>query len=504
MDKFSLGRSSKLFYNPTRMSTTFPSFILSKDNRVYLLVAVIGAIIQLIIFKLCYPYADFFSDSYSYIFAAAARYDVNIWPIGYSKFLWLFRHLTSSDTAVVAFQYLFGQLMALYFFFTLLYFYTPSRQISIIIFVGLFFNPLLLYLSNYISSDALFLGLSLLWVVQLLWIIHRPRSYQIFVHALLIAALFTLRYNAMFYPIISAIALLISKRAVIWKLTGIALPLVLILLFVDHTKNSAYTLTGTRQFSIFGGWQLANNALYMYPFITENGQPPVGCKEFDQEVKRFFGKYNENAKTVSPRDGAFYIKFPKAPLKQYLVNHFDINNDNTNGIAAWGSVAPIYGSYGKFLILRHPFAFARYFLLPNAFNYCSPPLEKLEVYNLGQEEVYPLAARWFHYPSTHVKAISLNIQGAILLLFPGIFLVVNLFFIWTLILWIKTRRTRAKDYPFQQALLIIGLLLLANFGFSVLASPIVFRYQVLPMILCFSFSLLMAERLGMFSPAPGS
>ena len=486
------------------MSTTFPSFVLSKDNRVYLLVAVIGAIIQLIIFKLCYPYADFFSDSYSYIFAAAARYDVNIWPIGYSKFLLLFRHITSSDTAVVAFQYLFGQLMALYFFFTLLYFYTPSRQISTTIFVGLFFNPLLLYLSNYISSDSLFLGLSILWVVQLLWIIQRPRPYQIFVHALLIGVLFTLRYNAMFYPLISAIALLLSRRAILWKLTGIALPLLLILLFVDHTKNSAYTLTGSRQFSIFGGWQLANNALYMYPFITENGQPPVECQEFDQEVKKFFAKNHEKAKTVSPRDGAFYIKFPNAPLKKYLTDHIDYDKDTTNGIAAWGSVAPVYGSYGKFLILRHPFAFAQYFLLPNALNYCSPPLEKLEVYNLGQEEVHPLAARWFHYPSTHVKAISINMQGAILLLFPGIFLVVNLFFIWTLILWIKTRHTRVKDLPFQQALFIIGLLLLANFGFSVLASPIVFRYQVLPMILCFSFSLLIGERLGMFSPAPGS
>jgi hypothetical protein len=486
------------------MSTAFPSFVLSKDNRVYLLVAAIGAILQLIIFKLCYPYADFFSDSYSYIFAAAARYDVNIWPIGYSKFLLFFRHITYSDTALVAFQYLFGQLMTLYFFFTLLYFYTPSRQISTIIFICFFFNPLLLYLSNYISSDSLFLGLSLLWVVQLLWIIHRPRPYQVFVHALLIAVLFTIRYNAMFYPVISAIALLISRRSILWKLTGMALPLVLILLFVDHTKNSAYTLTGTRQFSIFGGWQLANNALYMYPFITEDGQPPAGCQEFDQEVKRFFEKYTAQAKTVSPRDGAFYIKFPDAPLKKYLRDHVDYDKDSTNGIAAWGAVAPIYGSYGKFLILNHPVAFARHFLLPNTLNYCLPPLEKLEVYNLGQEEVYPLAAKWFHYPGTHVKAISLKMQGAILLLFPGIFLVANLFFIWTLILWIRTSRTRVKDLPFQQALLIIGLLLLANFGFSVLASPIVFRYQVLPMILCFSFSLLIAERLGMFSPAPGS
>lgn len=483
------------------MSTTFPSFVLSKDNRIYLLIAAIGAIVQLIIFKLCYPFADFFSDSYSYIFAAAARLDVNIWPIGYSKFLWLFHQITHSDTAVVAFQYLFGQLIALYFFFTLLYFYTPGKQISNIIFGCLFFNPLLLYLSNYISSDALFLALSLLWATQLLWMIHRPRPVQIFVHALLIVILFTLRYNAMFYPIISAIALLMSKRAVIWKLAGIALPLVLICLFINHTKNSAERLTGHRQFSIFGGWQVANNALYMYPYITEDGTPPAECQEFDQEVKQFFGKYHEKAKQVSPRDGAFYIKFPKAPLKQYLANHFDMDEDATHGVAAWGSVSPIYGSYGKFLILRHPIAFSHYFLLPNSFNYCFPPLEKLEVYNLGTTEVYPLAAQWFHYKDTHVTAISMKIQGALLVLFPGLFFVVNICFIWILIIWIKNKPAAPL---FGQALLLTTLLLLANTGFSILASPIVFRYQVFPMILCFSFSLLMAERLKLFSSSPGA
>ncbi|MBS0032053.1 hypothetical protein ACTJJ0_33035 [Chitinophaga sp. 22321] len=481
------------------MSATFPSFVLSKPQRIYLLVAVFAAIIQLIVFKLCYPFADFFSDSYSYIFAAANRLDVNIWPIGYSKFLWLFHQLTYSDTAVVAFQYLFGQAIALYFFFTLLYFYAPSRQLSNIIFIFLFFNPLFLYLGNYISSDALFLGLSLLWLVQLLWIIHRPRIYQVFVHALLIAILFTLRYNAMFYPLISAVALVISHRKPVWKLCGIAFPLLLILLFVNHTRNSSYTLTGTRQFSIFGGWQMANNALYMYPFITENEPPPAECREFDRLVKSYFSLVPEELKTVSPRDGAFYIKYPAAPLKQYLARNVNVTGDKTNGISSWGAVAPVYGTYGKFLITRHPVGFTRYFLLPNTFNYCLPPLEKLEVYNLGEKKVSAIAARWFHYPGTRITAVSMNIQGAILLLFPAIFLITNLFFIWILVLWIRNRRNRIKDQAFSNALFLVISLLLVNCAFSILASPIVFRYQVFPMIVCLSFSLMMAERIGIFS-----
>lgn len=465
------------------MPNTFPSFVLSKDNRLYLVVAVVAAIIQIILFKLCYPYADFFSDSYSYIYAAATGTDVNIWPVGYSKFLWFFRQETTSDTALVAFQYLFLQAVTLYFFFTLLYFYAPSRPTANIIFGCLFFNPLMLYLSNYISSDALFLALSLLWVTQLCWMIHAPRIRQVFVQAFLIIALFTLRYNAMFYPLISALVFLLSRRPLVWKLTGIALPLVFIFLFVQHTRKVADVMTGTPQFSIFGGWQLANNALYMYPHITVTGQPPAACREFDQLVQTYFRNIPEEAKNVSPRDGAFYIKYPKAPLKQYAARYVDPQKDSTNGIYTWGAVAPIYGSYGKFLMLEHPIAFTRYFLLPNTVNYFLPPLEKLTVYNLGEDKVSNIAVRWFHYPGNTVKAISMNAQGIILLIFPALFLSLNFFFCWTLVIWLRTRK---PDPVFNNALLIITVFLIANAAFSILASPIVFRYLVLPMLLCFS------------------
>ncbi|PSL48216.1 dolichyl-phosphate-mannose-protein mannosyltransferase [Chitinophaga niastensis] len=476
--------------------SSFRQFILKeKRNRNYLLIAVLAAITQLIIFKLLYPYADFFSDSYSYIRAAASHYDVSIWPIGYSKFLWLFHQVTYSDTALVAFQYLFVEAMALYFFFTVCYFYQPTTQISNIIFIFLFFNPLTLYLSNYVSSDAPFLALSLWWVVQLLRIIHRPRPYQVITHALLVAVAFTFRYNAMYYPVITAIAFILSRHKVPYKIVGIVLPLLLIATFVNYTRNKAYDLTGTKQFSVFSGWQLANNALYMYPYIQVKEQPPVECREFHNMVNAYFDSIPSEFKTVSPRDGAFYIKYPTAPLKQYLEEHFNWEKDSTGGILAWGSVSPIYGSYGSFLIRHYPVAFARYFLLPNALNYCLPPLEKLEVYNTGSDNVSATASSWFHYPGTKVKVVSGTIQGAILLLCPAIFLVINLLFLGSLVVWIKTKWRKSNEPDFKYALLLMVALLVVNAAFSVMASPIVFRYQVFPMMICFSFLMLLIEKL---------
>jgi hypothetical protein len=479
------------------ISHSFASFVFKEIKSIrYLAIAFIAMILQIVIFKVLYPYGDFFSDSYSYIFAAAMHQGVSIWPIGYAKFLSLFHLITYSDTVLVAFQYLFVQITALYFFFTLLYFYRPATNISSIIFAFLFFNPLILYISNYISSDALFLGLSLIWLTQLIWIINRPKLYQIFVHALIIALAFAVRYNAMYYPIITALAFILSRHKIQSKIIGIILPLLLIGLFVNYTRNKAYELTGTKQFSVFGGWQIANNALYMYPFIEVREPVPPACQQFHNTVKTYFSIVPDQMKTISPIQGAFYIKFPKAPLKQYLSQHFDENSDTTDGVASWGSVAPVFGEYGTFLIKQHPIAFARYFLLPNAYNYFLPPLEKLEVYNLGDDHVGSVARHWFHYPHSKVKAVSFTAQGKLLLFFPAIFITINILLIGSIIWWIYEKGLKRSETNFTYAIVLVLALLLINAAFGILASPIVFRYQIFPMIIFFSCAMLIIGQLG--------
>ena len=67
-------------------------------------------LLQFIIFKFKYPFANYMPDSYSYIEAAYNNTDVNMWPVAYSKFLRLFSVLTHSDKILVGFQYLFLQI----------------------------------------------------------------------------------------------------------------------------------------------------------------------------------------------------------------------------------------------------------------------------------------------------------------------------------------------------------------------------------------------------------
>jgi hypothetical protein len=480
-------------------SSTFTSFI-SKEklNLQYLIVAIIAVILQIIIFKQLYPFADFFSDSYSYIYAAATHMDANIWPIGYSKFIAMFHKITYSDTALVTCQYLFVEVTALYFFFTIRYFYQPVSPISTIIFIFLFFNPLYLYLSNYISSDAIFLALSILWITELIWLIHRSKPYHIYTLTAIVTIAFTLRYNAIYYPVITAIAFILLKQPIKFKAIGIVLPCLLIGIFIVFTSNKTKELTGTKQFSVFSGWQLANNALYMYPHLTlDQYSPPTECLAFDETVKHYFKIVPEELKYPSPRNGAFYIKFLKAPLKDYLLTHYDIDKDTTGGIGAWGAVSPIYAAYGKFLIIHYPIAFIQYFLLPNTLNYGLPPLEKLEIYNVGDDQVQEIALLWFHYPTTYLKVISKTAQGRVLFLFPAFFLAVNVFFV---VCFFGILQRGRKNIPkgVRYDLIMVSSLFIINAAFSILASPIVFRYQIFPMIVYFVFSMLVTGKADSF------
>src|SRR2546430_996910 len=115
-----------------RGATTLPSFFefifKNKTNKEYFLIALFGCIAEIILFKILYPFPDFISDSYSYIDTNLYHMDVNLWPIGYSQFLWLVHTITPSHTFLVVFQYFLLELSLMYFFFSILYLYSLNKN----------------------------------------------------------------------------------------------------------------------------------------------------------------------------------------------------------------------------------------------------------------------------------------------------------------------------------------------------------------------------------------
>ncbi len=152
----------KFLQKQSPSSASFRDYVFA-ENKAYLLIMAGILLIEFVIFKILYPFPDFFSDSYSYIRAAYLHLDVNdnTGPIGYSRFLALFHHWVShSGSALIAFQYMAWCCSALYFYFTVTYFYPTGKNTRIFLNLFLFFNPLIFYTTNYVTSDILFISMS--------------------------------------------------------------------------------------------------------------------------------------------------------------------------------------------------------------------------------------------------------------------------------------------------------------------------------------------------------
>jgi len=485
-----------------KLSSTIPvdrdflSFVFQEKTNKRLLLLILGCTtLEFILFKVLYPFPSFFSDSYSYIFAAVIQSDVNVWPIGYSKFLEWLPWLTRSHISLIVFQYYLLIISGLYFYLTLTYFFRLSRICRGIVIAFLFFNPLLIYMSNYITSDPLFIGLSLIWITQLIWIVYKPSRWQLLIQGLLLFMAFTVRYNAMYYPVVAAFAFLISEHKPWAKAVGATFGVILIAIFIVHSRNDAKKLTGTAQFPILSGWQFGNNALYFreYVDVAASELPTPETVQLDSLAKDFYRSTAPKDRDLPNYVANYFIRKANAPLRRYLHLHYEATDEYAN-LVHWGRVSPIYGDYGRSLIWHHPGAFARHFLLVNTKNYFFPPIEQLGYYNLGLDTIWRSGQYWFQLPTSRVKVASIFLQKPILSSYPYVFCLLNLFYLAT-IAGLFLQNEAPMSQGFVRTTLFITLLLLLNFCFSVFANIIVIRYQIFPLLVFLSFGMVQFEQL---------
>jgi len=477
-----------------------PSFLnycwKNKWNRAYLLIAIGIFLIQFFLFKLKYPFANYMPDSYSYLEAAYNNTDVNMWPVAYSKFLRLVSVFAHSDWVVVGFQYLFMQITSLLFLFSLLYFLKPGKVVSNILLAFFLFSPIPLYISNYISADALFIGLSLLWMTSLIWILYRSAVWQIPVQAILLLGCFTVRYNAIYYPLISMLAFALSRQRILTKFLGMLFGLLLVAGSYSYTSQKMKDLTGQRQFSAFGGWQLANNALYMYEHILPSRRAPVPPRfaKLEAMVRQHIDTLQKVKLTHDDSANSyFYLWSGRGPLIQYLNREWK-KDSTTPYFKRWASEGPLYLDYAFHLIRQYPWSYAQSFLAPNAVKLVLPPTEFLGTYNMGGDSVGRIAKDWFQYKSQKVKDHNKK-SGSILLTewYPIFSVLINLLLIIHLAGLIVFGSLKKKDSGLSKLLSIALVLWLLNAGFSVFASPIVLRYQAFPLLVVCCLSLLIGD-----------
>lgn len=467
-------------------------------NQSLLRAAAAVIITQLVIFKYFYPYAGFIDgDSYVYLQSAFFNLDINTYPVGYSKFLRIFSTFTRSDTALVAFQYFTIQAAALWLLFTLASIFKPRKVAKTFMLATVVCNPVLLYVSNYVSSDALFLALSLAWFTTLLKIIKAPTSKNTTLQAALLLAAFMVRYNALYYPLIATIAIMITKQRIKRKFLGITITILPVIIFITYDSSRYYVETGVREFTPFSGWQLANNALYAYRYVGNNNlkTPPPALQPLDRLVRHYFDTTRDPR--LHPEEmivaSTVYMWDPRSPLNKFMDQVS--KKDSTSGyLKRWARMAPLYTQYGTWLIRQYPQTYLKYFLLPNAAKYYAPPGEFLDNYNMGRDTVAAIAQHWFQYPSSKVRPAAKDSKIKIMEVMPIAAAVTNITFI---LCWIGfTMLTGLNLRSEEHKILLLALTLwIANFCFSVLASPVTLRYQLFGLVTFSSFAILLLDRI---------
>lgn len=480
----------------------------NQENKNLLTIAFAALIIQFVIFKFFYPRPNFMPpDSYSYLTAAYKNLDISIWTIGYSKFLRLFSSFTSSDVALVWFQYIVLQSSILYFLFTIKYF----MQLNIWLFSALLavavLNPLVPHISNFVGSDCIFTSLSLIWYVQLIWIMYDPTLQLYLWHSVVLLCAFTVRYNALYYPIISVAIIILSTTRSATKIISLGAISILLGLYIARTEYAYKKETGVYQFSAFEGWQIAANALYGYAYARIDS--PLNVPKQFRKLQVIANTHIEILSHYPPflrpdhNVGVYYLWDFYSPLKTYERALYGKDTES-NYFHRWATLAPLYKDYGRFLILHHPMSFLKHYLWPNLIKYYVPPPGFMDTYILKNDHVDTIAAVWFNWKSTKIQPYFKDKRIQIVKVFPIVLAIINLSFILT-VLAFRSLSGFQRCAPINKNILLLTTYIwFFNMVFSVFAAPIELRYQLFPMILTTTFLGILISFLVKESVSPGT
>ena len=175
---------------------------------------------------------------------------------------------------------------------------------------------------------------------------------MIITQAILLFVLFDLRYNALYFPIITAFAFIVSGGKIIWKISGLGLSIIVIAVLMEYTSLEMEKMAGVRQYAYSNGWKQASNGLYIYEHYYKNDSKPVPIqfRELDSLVRDYFNKPHQNVSLLYPDQeitlGSYYMAVGGTPLYSYM--------QQKSGYKDWSldfhrtaPYGPLYRAYGN-------------------------------------------------------------------------------------------------------------------------------------------------------------
>ncbi len=498
--------------HPGNMPVSFFRFIVNnKSNLRFLLAGAAVTFIYFILLRIFFPAASFYPDSMAYIEAAAKGLEVSYRPIGYSNFISFFHSMVQSDWLLIFAQFFSGIIANLFLFFTLTYFFPAKKTYRLLLFVLLLCNPLYVLSGNYILSDAFFCSFSVTWFTVLLWIMHRPRWVYFFIQLVLLYWLILLSYTALIYPFIVAAAYLLSKQATWKKTVAIGIPFLVVIIMVNNTIDKTEDMTGTPTFSAWGGWQLANNSLFILRHVKADSASfdSKTSKEICAFSNYYFDSLKRNNLINYDDNVNSSLMFSNgSPLKNYMYYYipqlYAIHPppQTTNRyLTSWTIMGPIFEDFAVRVIKKYPLDYLRYFVAPNITLYFHPPIEAYGSYNNNEDTLNHLITTYYNYPSNKINQSHAGFIKLFMNPWSWIFTLINTLFLLLTAAYYFMRRYK-NDAWFNKCLIFYLSFYALNFLFNIVAAPNVFRYHIAVVTLCIIFIVYLWQRVSGAKKSP--
>lgn len=458
-----------------------PSFTAAnwaRKNYPYLI-----AIGLFIVFKFLFPYPDVFLDSVNYLQWGLSGAKIAFRQLGYSHFLMLFSGYGNNYINVVAVQYLVFVLATKFFLETVFYIFDPGNKIKWLLWILILFNPINLFVNNLISTDGLFISFSAVWLASLLQFFYAPKHKYLYlaVHLVSFIFLFGLRYNALYYPIISALAFLFLKKGdFLPKLIPIALTGVVFFSLYRNTVDNSDKKVGVPILSGFGGWAMANNALHIYRVIDVDSE--IWDDPDYKTLHQYCLKYKDSIPGEKTGVTDRFLWDKKGPLKQYLLRDLKLGK-YPDYMTGWWNESILYNSFGKSLILRYPGAFFKSFYGPNLGRVFFPPTETLGSYNRFDQRLDPAWQKYFGVQKEQFTARTPALQEHFTKAFDIFCIPVSLLTVFCslflVFLYVKTLVTQRPLTPAFATLVILAGFYIISILLLAFVHPVLLRYVLL-------------------------
>ena len=469
-------------------------FLIQKEQLLDWLVLASGIALACLTVTWSYPYPGTISDSYTYLASAIGKNYLAYRPFGYSGFLQaihLFSHSIYSIIVSQAFLYFISLGLLL---LAIKRYWPPRHRGWFLLFELLVaLSPTAIFLLDTILSDPLFCCTVFAMVAMVIVMIHEPSWVALVIYALAFFGALHTRYSALFFPLAFLPILLIARKGV-FRWISVALTVLVIGVFAQQTARNMKYEAGRWQFSTgFDGWQLANNALHVIPFLDEEDlkkQPDddmlVSIHDYCLDFRPAIRQATNDGKHTT----AVFLWGNDYPLKQMTFAYMQAGR--MPYYQAWIKLgSSYYKQYGKWVITHFPGKFIKYFLFPNTLHVFFP--EDLEAV-CGYTEVAAnenVFVDWFDISRrTTLKARNNEYSRVFAPLLPWIEVVTWVVFLVSAVVLLVSRKWRGPlSRETRLSLWMLFLFGLIYYGSTTFSSPIVIRYWM-PMHavkLCFAW-----------------